>query len=428
MNIINNIKLIYLFPSILFCLIVPSLVSGPFLPDLFLSIIALFGIVYIFIDKDYKIFKHPFVLVFLFFYFYINIRSLLSDNIFNSLHSSLFYFRYLFFFIAASKILLKYPLVSNFFLYTCITTFIVVMIDALFQFFVGTNILGFEKHGNRLSGLFRDEFILGSYLSRLFPLLVGLIIYHHKLKSNLFIFFYLILFISIDVLVYFSGERTAFFYILLSSIIMIVFLNKYRFVRITSVLFSFLLIFFYGHFNSIMNDRMINQTITDFGIDVEAGNLDQVLSGINFLSEKHEAMILSSIKMFKANIFFGQGPNSFEILCNNDNFSVVNSCSNHPHNNYIQMLAEVGIIGTLPIFVIFMYIVYILIKHFIDKFFFRKIFLEDHSICFYTCCFISLFPLIPSSSFYNNWLSVIFYLPVCFIFKDVKNKKDYTKK
>ena len=68
------------------------------------------------------------------------------------------------------------------------------------------------KHGDRLSGLFGDEFILGSFLSRLFPLLVGLIIYLYAKPKNLFVYIlFLIFFILIDILVFFSGERAAFF-------------------------------------------------------------------------------------------------------------------------------------------------------------------------------------------------------------------------
>ena len=38
MNIINNSNFWYFFPSLFFCLLRPALVSGPFLPDLFLSL------------------------------------------------------------------------------------------------------------------------------------------------------------------------------------------------------------------------------------------------------------------------------------------------------------------------------------------------------------------------------------------------------
>ena len=42
----------------------------------------------------------------------------------------------------------------------------------------------------------------------------------------------------------------------------------------------------------------------------------------------------------------------------------------------------------------------------------------------YLACFIiSLWPLIPTGSFFNNWLSIIHFLPVGFFIASTKNKK-----
>ena len=47
--------------------------------------------------------------------------------------------------------------------------FLVLIFDGFYQYFVGKNILGWETH-NRVSSLFGDEKILGSYLVRLWPI------------------------------------------------------------------------------------------------------------------------------------------------------------------------------------------------------------------------------------------------------------------
>ena len=87
-------------------------------------------------------------------------------------------------------------------------TFFVLCIDAIIQFFYGVNILGF-KSGNyfgRISGLFGDEYVLGSYISRLTPLVLGLLYFYFKdrklLISIVFCLFYLTVLLS--------GERTSF--------------------------------------------------------------------------------------------------------------------------------------------------------------------------------------------------------------------------
>ena len=82
------------------------------------------------------------------------------------------------------------------------------------------------------------------------------------------------------------------------------------------------------------------------------------------------------------------------------------------NSSYVQLLAETGVVGTSMIAFIFLMIVYMLIKQFYYIYFFRKIYLSDFHICLITCGFVSLFPFTPSGSFFNNWLSVIYFLPL----------------
>ena len=99
----------------------------------------------------------------------------------------------------------------------------------------------------------------------------------------------------------------------------------------------------------------------------------------------------------------------------------VNNTS-HPHNTYIQLLSETGLIGFLCIFIIFCSLLFYLIKHFIYLVFLRKNFISDYRITLLLALMVSLWPIIPTGSFFNNWLSVIYYLPVGFIFADIYKK------
>ena len=74
--------------------------------------------------------------------------------------------------------------------YSLIFCFLILIIDGLVQFFLKKNLLGFEimktDSGEplpRVSSFFGDEMILGSYLSRLFPIFFGL--YFWFTNSNL---------------------------------------------------------------------------------------------------------------------------------------------------------------------------------------------------------------------------------------------------
>ena len=91
---LNDLSLFLLF------LLPISLITGPAIPDIFLSLIALFFIIQqIFIKKEFKFFKSIYVILFFLFFFFIVIRTLFSDLPNTALldYGVIFYFRYLFF-------------------------------------------------------------------------------------------------------------------------------------------------------------------------------------------------------------------------------------------------------------------------------------------------------------------------------------------
>ena len=101
-----------------------------------------------------------------------------------------------------------------------IIIYVFVIIDAYIQYIFGVNILGYQHSSGRLSGVFRDEHVLGSYVSRLLPLCFALLFISYR-NSIIATLFGMTILICVDVLVYLSGERTAFFYLILSTIAII---------------------------------------------------------------------------------------------------------------------------------------------------------------------------------------------------------------
>jgi hypothetical protein len=73
------------------------LISGPFLPDLFISIISLFFIIYCIIYKKIFFFKKNLIIFFLIFYLYINLNSFFSFNPLVSFSTTLPYIRIILF-------------------------------------------------------------------------------------------------------------------------------------------------------------------------------------------------------------------------------------------------------------------------------------------------------------------------------------------
>lgn len=147
---------------------------------------------------------------------------------------------------------------------------------------------------------------------------------------------------------------------------------------------------------------------------------DQIFNSqvsINFFSDDHKAHAVTAYNIFKSNIFIGTGPKTYRKICHKPEY-IYNerSCTTHPHNTFLQLLAEVGLIGTLiPLFFLFV----VVKKLFINFFGAEK--LDKFEIYILVSFLISLFPFIPSGNFFNGWLNIVYYLPLGFYLNYKKN-------
>ncbi|PPR45601.1 MAG: hypothetical protein CFH18_00796, partial [Alphaproteobacteria bacterium MarineAlpha5_Bin8] len=90
---------------------------------------------------------------------------------------------------------------------------------------------------------------------------------------------------------------------------------------------------------------------------------------------------------------------------------VLSGCSTHPHNMYLQLLSETGIIGTLPIFIFFIYILNIFRVILFEKIHkIKKNNILEIDVFIYLSILIAIWPIIPTGNFFNNWLNVINFL------------------
>ena len=158
------------------------LISGPFLSDLGVSLVAILFLISS-INNNFN--KYFYNFYFKFFAIFCLICSLFSDNILISLRSSFFYFRFGIFSLCFWYLLDRgiFPLK---YLFNSITIcFSALIIDGYFQYFFGENLFGYPLYNNyRVSSFFGSELILGSYLARFFPILFGLFILLDETKKN----------------------------------------------------------------------------------------------------------------------------------------------------------------------------------------------------------------------------------------------------
>lgn len=425
MNFFKNLKknidngTIFMLNSYLLILFPWMLITGPFLSDLIISLSGLIFIIESICRRMWFYYKKPLVWAFGIFYFYLLARSLLSVDIMLSLESSIFYFRYLFFVLAIIHCCDHHSLFIKRLSYSGIIALIIVSLDGYLQYFTGYNSLMMKQlHPLRVSGFFGEELILGSYLSRLIPIFFGLYLFIHRPLTPKYLFPILLLLILVDVLVFIAGERTALFNLSLFTLALMICSSQFKLLRSLTFLISLSIMSILLYFNPVHKERMINQTITQMGLQSD--------TKFQIFSEQHQAHYITALKMFQDNPLFGQGPKLFRKLCSQKPFFYPRSCSTHPHHTYLQLMAEGGIIAAIPIFIFFLYLICLLARQALiiwTPLFNEKKLLSDTQICLILAILISLNPLVPSNSFFTNWIGGIYYLPLGILFSKTVLKK-----
>ena len=334
------------------CLIPASLIIGAAVSEFFVSFVALLFLIYTVIYKDWSYYRKKIFIFLIIFFIYIVFVSLLSEFPINSLRSSLFYFRFYLMFLAIWFLLDQNKNFPKYFLIS-----IILPLAACFFYSLGDiyNSIRFETKvaDYRISGLFGSELIQGSYFIRFLILFLGVYALVNNNFKNKFIY-YSIFFVSIFIVLV-SGERSSigllfiflFLYFIFSEIKII---EKFKI--FTSIIFITVLSLSYlpG-----LKERIFNNTKT----------LIFESKKIKVFSRGHQEHYESALKMFKKNMITGVGIRNFRLECRKDEYKYigVNSCTTHPHNTYVQFLAETGIIGFLFIFSLLLYISKFLINY-----------------------------------------------------------------
>ena len=422
MNSLSSINKMILLSSFIFCLIPLTYITGPFLSDLSIVLVVIIGIVYLIREKlIYELIRSKIFLLSLAVYSYILFTSLISSNILLSLESSLFYFRFfLFGIITALIISINKKMIINMLFYTLTIAFTILLLSAIYELVFNSSIFDVcnkyvehSKPHDRISSLFCRHLILGTYIVKLVPLYIY-VLYEKFFETKNFNNLVCLLLIVFCFFVFFTGERTAFFLSLLQLFLITFILNK----KIIPLFIILLGIFIFGIL-SFDNKKISAYKIRM--VDSVMEIIDFKNNSFTFFTEGHEKIYISSIDLYKKSPVFGIGPKIFRNDCVKHKFT----CSTHPHNYYLQMLTETGLIGFLILLSIFIIISFNLFKKLINITFRNKKISSD--IFIFILFFINIFPLIPTSSIFNNYNSVILFFGSGFLI-NIYNKYLFSKK
>lgn len=419
---LNNIINYFLLPIFLIPIL---LITGPALPDIIISLFAIFFL-YKLIRNKYRINKLWFYFG-LMFYIGAIISSIFAyDFKIHSLSSSVPYIRFILFCFFLSYFFLHKAF--NYFILLNIIGVLLffVSIDICFQYFFGNDIFGFSSTPTRNAGPFGDELKGGSFISKLFIPTFALF-YFLSFKINYFKIISLSFFICCFAGIIFSGERSALIIFIISNILfsLVIILNsskKFIFIFLFSLCIILIGMFF--ALNEKIKERYFVTTLND-------------LKSIESMIDSHYgAHYITAYNIFLDYPVLGVGQNNFRNKCADEKYSYLKSlriddrCSTHPHNYYIQILSDLGFIN----FVLFILLIYFLFFEILKQ---RS---DSNQILLYgkiISMLVIFWPFLPTGSFYNNWNStlnwLVISLNICIVNKDfsnqllnfLKNKKEH---
>ena len=397
------------------------LVTGPFLSDLALSLIVIFFLVDVISKKKFEYFQNKFFYLFVIFYFYLVLNSFFQNQNIDSIKISITYFRFGIFSLAVIYIIKHDNQILKKLYFVFLIIFTVLIVDGFIQFFYGQNILGYPlRIGPRVSSFFNDELILGSYLSRLFPVFFALLIFLDKKINKFQYIFSCSIFIFAEVLIYLSGERASFLFMNLSAVFTLLAIKNYKKLRLGILLISLALIFIISLSFPNTKHRVFDQTFEQMGLFNEKQNV--------IFSKQHNDIYKTALNISKDNLYFGVGVKNFRHKCHLEKYKISKfSCNTHPHNSYIQLLVELGLVGFFAGLSLLLFITINVLKHFF--WLIRgKSYFTDFEVCLIAAILISLWPIVPTGNLFNNWLNIIYYFPVGILLWSLEKKPKFIKK
>ena len=414
----------YIILNILFSLIPLSYIIGNFAINLNVFLLIVYSLVF-FNKKIFKIkllFLDKIILSFfvlaLFSAVINTIESISAENDNSSFIKTILFFRYLFlyfvlrFLIENEKIYFKWFFISS----LCCTLF--VSFDIFYQFAFSQDIFGIKPlHPSKLSGPFGDELVAGGYIHK-FSLFGIFVLPFFKLKKS-----YLSLILSMLFLIYFtaiilSGNRMPLVLFLLSIFLIILFEQKTRkYLPISLIIISSVFFIIYKN-NSIVKDSF--DSFFDNSKDIINVFVIENITKSSKIPEKRIPIYYQEFKTFYGtwmmNKYIGGGIKSFRHNCPKRKILSHNertTCNMHPHNYYLEILTDIGIIGLIISCLIFIITIYnSLIKNYFLK---QTKVINIISVPFIFVFISEIFPLRTSGSFFTTSTSTFIFILIAVI-------------
>ena len=405
-KVFHSLKLFLLFFPI-------SIILGNTAININCFIVIIIYILIFFIKKDVFIEYKKIFYIFLFFIILSLINIFFSNYKDLSIISTLGIFRYFLVMMAFlyclekdNKFLLTFSKILFFIL-------IFVSLDTLLQYFTGKDLFGYEnlsQHGKRLTGPFGDEYIVGAYITKLAFFSIIFLLYQSKKYLPIT---FLLSFLLITIL---SNERMAIVMFVFSFLVFFIFFPNLRYSKKIILFFLIASIFTSLIFlNKDLKQNLIIKTLDQVGV-TQKNIVKNEETHYSFWDSQWGAHFLTAYEIFKSYPITGSGIKSFRFECRNTKYENIKSaevktrCSTHPHNFYLEFLAETGILIFIPFILLNFILAFKLIYISYSQ---EKI--RNLSIIILCSYIIMFFPVQSTGAFFSTWNGFFYWLNYSFV-------------
>lgn len=387
-------KTINLYFLILFSILPISIIVGPAVSLINIALIALSFIIFYLYKNSLNTFKSKVIILLLTIYIYLIFNNFISIDTDIGAIRNFGFIRYFFLFLAINLIFSKLDNFENIFKIWFLIISIVIF-DVFYEFFIGSNLLGFESpNKKRIVSFFKDEAVVGAFLNGFIFIILGFLFSNYEKKNiiyKVFVFSFLVLIISCLI---FTGERSNTLKLFFGLTIFFYFNDKIKLSYKIFFLFSVIFVFFL----TILNSTEIKHRYSN--------DLIQKLKN----KESRERYIYfklynSAYEVFKKYPILGVGNKNYRIeVCKNiENKNKSYVCNTHPHQIYFEFLSEHGLLGSLIILTIIFYLIFRNFKIMMS----RKNLIQIGCFSYLMTVFI---PLLPGGSFFADFNANFFWL------------------
>jgi len=398
------------FFNILLGLVPISFISGNMLININIILIIsssliffgrdLFRINYFFLDK----------LLFLFF-FLILLTGTINDFYFYSIKlawkgyfattlKSLFFLKYVLLYIVLRYLIEKNILNLKYFFIASFFGTLFVSFDIIYQFVNGVDIFGYKGIKNNLAGPFGDELIAGGYIQRfsIFSFFLIPLFYQQNFMRYLN-YLIPILFIIFFITIILSGNRMPLLLFLFSTYLIIIFNKQTRKFFLPALLVTTVIFYLFINLNSKVNEnfRAFYSQISKMTVIVIEKDLK------NNYVPPYLREFLTFYDTWLMHKYIGGGIKNFRYYCHkrpNIDKNSKSICNMHPHNYYLEILTETGIIGFSLITLAFLTIIHLTL---IKKYLLTSALNKNKIIVPFIFLFLAeIFPIKSTGSFFTT--------------------------